>query len=121
MVEVQTMHGAYARIHSGLNVDLPVTCRIGMQDGRVIAGGGLAFGGGRTWLWFFVEPGAKHIAAQALKECRMLLRKAAQLGATEVYTPRDVQYPSSERLCKMAGFEKTDEVLDGQEIWVWRL
>jgi hypothetical protein len=117
MIEVQSVNGSYARQHSGLEIDLPVACKVGLMDGRFIAAGGLAWGGGRCWLWFSVEDGTKGILRQTLKECQYMLRKAAQLGATEVFTPRDANYPTSERLCKLAGFEKTGEVIEGKEIW----
>lgn len=86
----------------------------------MIAIGGLAFGAGRTWLFFHVDNPPRNIVRQALAECRTMLRKARQLGATEVYTPRDTEYDTSERLCRLAGFEKTDEVIDGKEIWVFK-
>lgn len=118
MVKVSSVNGVAARKMSGLNVNLPVIARVGVENDDVIALGGLAWGSGRCWLWFHVMEGApKNIARQALQECRGLFRKAAQLGETEVYTPRDAEYPTSERLLKLAGFEKTDEVIEGQEIW----
>jgi len=123
MVEIVSVSGMAAKALSGLEIDLPVICRLGMIEGKVVAAGGLAFGGGRCWLFFDIEEDCpKHVGLQALRQAKVMLRKAAQLGETEVYTPRNAAYETSERLCKMAGFEKTDEVLAGQEIWVhkWR-
>lgn len=121
MVEVRTVSGNVARAMSGLEIDLPVICRIGIKDDEVIAVGGLAWGHGRCWLFFSVEDGkAKGIVRQALAECETLKRKAIQFGATEIFTPRDANYPTSERLLKLAGFERTDEVVNEFEVWQWR-
>lgn len=121
MVEVVSVGAGIARALSGMDFDMPVYCRIGKDGDRLIATGGLAWGAGRCWLFFSVEEGApSNIVRPALRECAALLRKAAQLGETEVYTPRDAEYATSERLCKLAGFEKTDEVFDGLEIWVFK-
>lgn len=120
MVDVVSVNGSVAKALSGLNIDLPVICRLGMQDGRLIATGGLAWSNGRCWLFFSVEGEPRNIARQALRECDRLLRHAVQLGETEVFTPRDAEYPTSERLCRLAGFEKTDEVIDNFEVWRWR-
>ena len=117
MAEVQSISGLQACQISGLSVSLPVACKVGMIDGRMIAIGGIAWGGGRCWLFFHVDNPPRNILRQALAECRSLLRKAAQFGETEVYTPRDAEYETSERLCRLAGFVKTDEVIDGKEIW----
>lgn len=118
MVEVVSVAGSIARVMSNLDIDLPVICRMGKVDGEIIATGGLAWGGGRCWLFFAVESDkARNITRQALRECQGLFRRAAQLGETEVYTPRDAEFETSERLCRLAGFEKTDEVIDGYEIW----
>jgi hypothetical protein len=121
MVDVQSIGGSVAKRLSGLDIDLPVICRVGVSDDRVIALGGLAFWDGRCWLFFHVDNPPKGIIRQALIECDLLLRKAAQLGETEVRTTRDKRYGSSERLLKIAGFIKTDEVLDGQEVWACRV
>lgn len=117
MIEVQSIAGQLARMMTGLEIDLPVVCRIGKVDDQIIATGGLAWAKGRCWLFFDVQGEPRNIARQALRECQAMFRRAIQLGETEVYTPRDAAYPTSERLCRMAGFEKTDEVLDGKEIW----
>lgn len=116
-VEVQSVPGIVAKELSGLSVDLPVIARVGIKDGEVIALGGLAYGADRCWLWFHVNGEPKNIVRQALQQCETMKRVARQFGATEVYTPRDPAYPSSERLCRLAGFEKTDEISEGQEIW----
>lgn len=118
MVEVISAGAGLARVVSGMDIDLPVYCRIGKDGDKLVAVGGLAWGQGRCWLFFAVEDDApKNIARQALRECAALLRKAVQLGETEVYTPRDAQFASSERLLKLAGFEFTGEIIEGQEIW----
>lgn len=118
MLEVISTSGMAAKALTGLDIDLPVICRIGMEGDKLIATGGLCFGGGRAWIWFHVEnKPTQSIAMQAIRQARTMMRKAAQLGETEVYTLRDATFETSERLCKMAGFEKTDEIVEGLEIW----
>lgn len=121
MLELVAEYGTVPREVFGLDVDLPFAAKAAVIDGKVVARGGLAWGQGRCWLWFSTEPDApKGLGLRALRECALLLRKAVQLGETEVYTPRDADHPTSERLLKLAGFEKTDEVYDGKEIFRWR-
>lgn len=118
MIEIVSSIGAD---HSNtIGEKVPFICKIASDDGRAFATGGLAFWRGTYILFFQVDDPPKNIIRQTLRECKALLSKAVQLGATEVFTPRDPEYPSSERLCRLAGFEKTDEMIDGKEIWRWQ-
>jgi len=121
MMEVISAHGMAAKALSGLEIDAPVVCKLAMVDGKAVAGGGLAWMGNRCWLWFFVEPDMPQgQGRKALRYAAAMLRQAEQLGETEVFTLRDGSYETSERLCALAGFEKTDEIMNGQEVWQWR-
>lgn len=118
MIEVLSVNGIAGKALSGLEIDMPVVMKVGMEDGRMIACGGLGWSGGRCWLWLHVENEAsERIGIKVIREARKMLRKAAQLGEEIVYTPRDSSYETSERLLKMVGFEKTDEVILGSEVW----
>jgi hypothetical protein len=121
MVEVQSVPGTVAAHITGLAIDLPVYARICMEDGELVGAGGLAFGGGRTWLWFTVnDERAKGHGLLAIKEARKLLKRAVQLGATEVWTPQDENYQTSGRLLKLVGFERTEETVADKVLWAWR-
>lgn len=122
MIEIVSIPSQAAGAVANLDIYLPVICRVGIKDGRLVASGGLAWGSGRAWLWFSMEDQtlAKGQGLKALRQCASMLRKAWQLGETEVYATRDDRFETSERLLTMAGFEKTDEMLDGQEVWVVR-
>ncbi|WP_159585916.1 hypothetical protein [Chelativorans xinjiangense] len=105
---------------SGLDIDLPVYAKAAIEDEELIACWGLAWGGGRTWIFFHVEnyrPGHGFVIRREARKC---LRHAVQLGASEVFTPRDMQFSTSEKLCKMLGFEFY-AVEDGTEVWRWQV
>jgi hypothetical protein len=125
VIDIISVPSQAAGAVANLEITMPVVCRIGVKDGRLVASGGLAWGKRpewdhtRCWLWFSMEDMelAKGQGLTALRQCASMLRKAKQLGETEVYATRDDRYDTSERLLKMAGFEKTDEVLENQEVW----
>jgi hypothetical protein len=119
MIQVISVPSPAAGSVSRLDINIPVICRVGLKDGKLVASGGLAFGSGRAWLWFSTDDleMLRGQGLKALRQCAAMLRKAQQLGETEVYATRDERYDTSERLLKMAGFEKTDEMLDNQEVW----
>lgn len=119
MLEIISIPSQAAGAVANLDIYLPVICRVGIKDGKLVASGGLAFGSGRAWLWFSMADVdlAKGQGLKALRQCASMLRKATQLGETEVYATRDDRFETSERLLKLAGFEKTDEMLDNQEVW----
>jgi hypothetical protein len=119
VIEVISVPGLAAGAVANLVIDMPVICRVGIKDGKLVASGGLAFAAGRAWLWYSTEDVelAKGQGLKALRQCASMLRKARQLGEAEVYATRDEKFETSERLLKLAGFEKTDEMLDNQEVW----
>ena len=106
---------------SGLNIDLPATARVAFDGEDLVACWGLAWSQEprRCWLFFAVEnyrPGIGFIIRRETKRC---FRQAVQLGETEVYTVRDVEFPSSIKLMRIFGFENF-AVENGQEVWIWR-
>ena len=86
-------------------VDMPAVALVGI-DGDVFAGsGGLAWGGGRCWVWFSVVNGKPEYARPVLRAMILLKNKARQLGETEIFTIRDPAFETSARLVRLAGFE----------------
>jgi len=104
------------RAVEGLNIDLPVLAFVGIDDDAIVGSGGLAWGGGRCWLWLSVLKSDRSYGVPIMRAMKRLVRKASQLGETQVFTPRDAQFETSERLLKVLGFELA-EIENGQEIW----
>lgn len=101
---------------AGISVDLPTFALAGVDEDGAIAVGGLAWGGGRTWLFFHMMRNEPRYRFKIIACAKRLFRQARQLGETEVYTPRDAQFETSERLLKLLGFEFFAEE-NGIEIW----
>jgi hypothetical protein len=118
MIEIMSVNPKLAPKVCGLNIDMPVVCKVGLVDGQVAASGGLAWGQGRCWIWFVVEGDLpKGHGLAAIHQCRKMVAKAKQLGESAVYAIRDSNYETSERLLTLAGFRKTDEQAEEQEVW----
>lgn len=101
---------------AGINVDLPAFALAGVDDDGVIGLGGLAWGQGRAWLFFDMLRDEPQHRFKIIACAKRLFRHARQLGETELYTPRDAQHGSSERLLKLLGFEFYAEE-NGIEVW----
>lgn len=104
----------------GFDVDLPIFATIGARGEEMIAMGGLTWGGGRCWLWFHTVTPEASGRFKIVSEARRMLRKARQLGETEVYTVRDPEFATSSRLLKLFGFEAY-AIEHGQEVYVCRV
>lgn len=97
---------------------MPAVAVIGLDGETVVGSGGLAWGAGRAWIWFKMTQMRPSYAVPIFRATRTMLRRAVQLGESEVFTPRDAQAPMSEKLLTMLGFEFA-EMQDGVEIWKW--
>lgn len=86
-------------------IDWPAVAYVGIDDGEFVGSGGLAWGSDRCWMWFAVTESKPEYARPVLVWARRLLKKAAQLGETQVYTIRDPKYETSPRLLKLTGFK----------------
>lgn len=101
---------------AGIDVDLPTFAIAGVDEDGAIGLGGLAWGGGRAWLFFHMMRNEPRYRFKVIACAKRLFRQARQLGEAELYTPRDAQFETSERLLKLLGFEFfADE--NGIEIW----
>ena len=105
---------------AGLDVDLPVTARAAIEGEELLAVWGLAWSPGRCWLWLHVERSEPKHAFTVIREAKRMLKRAAQLGETEVYTPRDASRETSANLLKLVGFEFF-AVENGTEVFIWRV
>lgn len=105
----------------GFDVDLPAIAVLGTDNGEVVGSGGLAWGGGKAWIWFKMLASRPSYAVPIVRETQRMLRRAVQLGETEVFTPHDDQQPHSEKLLRMLGFEATEETLRlDRDYVIWR-
>lgn len=120
MLELHRVDGQTVSRSIGLAIDLPVVAMVAAEDGEIIAGWGLAWNGGRCWLWFHTEVIDRRFSYVVLREARKMIARAWQLGETEIYAVRDASYASSLKLMKILGFVPIS--IEGeQEIWrFWR-
>lgn len=101
-----------------VDIDLPAVAVLGMDGDEVVGSGGLAWGGGRCFIWFKMVRKDRRYAPAIVRATKRMLRKAVQLGETEVFTPRDPSEPMSEKLLTILGFTFAGEE-QGQELWKW--
>jgi hypothetical protein len=106
----------------GVDVHLPAVAVIGVDDDQIVGSGGLAWGGGRCWLFFTMPLTKPGYAVPVVREAKRLLRQAVQLGENSVFTPRDDAFPRSAKLLAMLGFEPAETMMirgSNHEIWRW--
>lgn len=101
----------------GLAIDLPVVAMVAMEGETAIAAWGLAWRGGRCWLWLFLEHPKPEYRWTVIREARKMLKRAVQLGNPEVCTERDFEAETSARLLNILGF-KFHDIEKGKEIWL---
>lgn len=86
---------------------------------RTVAIGGLTVGtDGRVWGFIDFKPGYR--LRIIYRYMRKLLNWAAEQGIGEIHVSRDRTLYTSERMLSRAGFSRSDQELEGHEIWVWR-
>lgn len=102
----------------GAAITMPAVAVLGIDNGRVVGSGGLAWGGGRAWIWFKMLQSKPAYALPIVRATRKMLKRAAQLGDGEVFTPRDADEPMSQKLLTMLGFELF-AIERGIEVWKW--
>jgi len=86
-------------------------------DGVRKAMGGLIRDEDRTWGYFDVKG---ILDSETALSVIRALRKGLKAAGETVYVTCDLaQYEQAPRLLKALGFEKTDEVFNGYEVWRW--
>jgi hypothetical protein len=121
MISIHTVDPREIVRAAGLLVDLPVYAKAAVEGETLIAVWGLAWSEvpKRCWIFLHVENPRPGIAFIVKREARKCLRHAVQLGETEVYSPRDVNLPTSTKLMRLLGFEYFAHEND-EEVWRWR-
>jgi hypothetical protein len=102
----------------GAIIDMPAVAVLGVDGDRVVGAGGLAWGGGRAWIWFKMITSKPDYAVPIVRATKTMLKRAVQLGESEVYTPRDAAEPASKKLLEILGFELF-AIEQGIEVWKW--
>jgi len=118
MLEIISVAPTTVEAAEGIRIDMPCVAYVGVDDGEIVGSGGLAWGSGRCWIWLRVLKSRSEYALPLMRKTRSLLNKAVQLGEREVFTPRDAEYESSERLLTVLGFRLHD-IEGGKEVWKW--
>ncbi len=103
---------------TGFDIDKPVFGLAGVDGGEIVGIGGLAWGGGRCWLFFTMLSVSPRYVFPARRGAERLLRTARQLGETQVFTTRDDQFDTSSKLLKAIGFSCV-AMADGREVWLY--
>lgn len=114
-VQLVTVDPRTVEVALDVSIDMPAVAMLGIDDGKIVGTGGLAWGKGRCWIFFTTIDPKPSYGLVALKAFRRLINRARQLGETEIYAVRDPKYATSERLCRLCGFEPF-AVEDGQEV-----
>lgn len=99
-----------------VRIDIPAIAYVATDDGEVVGSGGMAWGSGRCWIWLRVATSRPHYGLAVMHRMKALLAKAWQLGESEVFTPRDADYPTSEKLLTVLGF-RFFAMENGVEVW----
>lgn len=119
MIRIVSADPRTVEVALSVSIDMPTIAVLGWDGEEVVGSGGLAWGGGRAWIWFKMSKSRPEYAAPIVRATKKMLRRAVQLGEREVFTPRDAREPRSEKLLRLLGFEMFGEE-QGEEIWVWR-
>lgn len=110
----QEMHRFYKR-----DVFPQVMGYAARKGSMTVAIGGLAIGeDNRAWAFLDFKPG--HQGGYMYKWWLRFLNELKADGIPEIWASRDRTLHTSERFLTRAGFQLTDEQIEGHEIWVWR-
>lgn len=116
MLEIIQVSPAVVEIAEGIKIDMPALAYIGRVGDEIIGSGGLAWGNGRCWIWLHIAKSDPTYALPIVHKTKALLAKARQFGETEVYTPRDAQFSTSQKLLTVLGF-RLHAIENGIEVW----
>ncbi len=116
MIEIERAQLQSVELAHNAVISYPAMAWQARDDGEPVASWGLTWVEGRCFLFFEMlhsKPGYRWIV---VRQARLALRRAAQVGESEVYTPRDAQHITSERLLRALKFEPYS-VENGIEVW----
>ena len=117
-LQLVPVHPSMVEAVEGVTIDIPAVAYVGVDDGEIVGSYGLAWGRGRCWIWLQMQKQSPAYGLAIFRQAKALIRKAWQLGEREVFTPRDAQYPTSEKLLTKLGF-RMFAIEEGVEVWVY--
>lgn len=93
---------------------------IAARSGRrtVIVGGILLGDDGRHW--GFMDFRAGFATPLMLKHIKRFLADLKAEGAPAIFVAREASFAGSQQLLERCGFTRTDETIDGREVWSWQ-
>jgi hypothetical protein len=84
-----------------------------------VAAGGILIGDdNRVWGFIDLRPCAR--TPLLYRYVKRFLEERKEDGVKEIYVTRDASIETSEEFLKRIGFHKTNEILEGNEVWIWR-
>lgn len=103
------------------NVSYPVIGYSAIEGEKLRAIWALVWVNGRCWLEFTAFDMPRYIARYVVQQARFMLRKAQQVGETEVFCLRDASKVRSAKLLSLVGFELSGMAFgtDTVEVWSW--
>lgn len=116
VLEIRQVQPSDVEMMEGIRIDMPALAYIGVDNGEVVGSGGLAWGVGRCWVFLHINQSRPQYAIPLMRKTRELISKAWQFGERTVFTPRDAQYGTSEKLLKVLGF-KLHAIENEIEVW----
>jgi hypothetical protein len=116
MFEIVQVAPHVIEMAEGIKIDMPALAYIGKDGDQFVGSGGLAWGGGRCWIWLRMDSSKPQYAIPLMRKTKALIDKAHQFGEAAVFTPRDPQFPTSEKLLTVLGF-KLFAIENGVEVW----
>jgi hypothetical protein len=97
----------------------PVIGIAGRRGMITVAAGGLLIGDdSRVWGFIDLHPCAR--TPLLYRYVKRFLQERKEDGVKEIYVTRDASIETSEEFLKRIGFSKTNETLEGNEVWIWR-
>ena len=84
----------------------------------VVVGGVIRGDDGRHWAFMDFRPG--YATPLMMRHIRRFLVELKKEGAPPIYAARDECLSSSRQLLERCGFTRTEETIDGREVWIWQ-
>lgn len=104
MLRIMPADPGLVEVALNIKIDLPAVAYVGHDKGVYVGSGGLAWSGGKCWVWFRTTNPQPRYALRVVRFADVLKRKARQFGETEIYAIREIEFETSGRLMHLAGF-----------------
>jgi hypothetical protein len=100
-------------------MSIPAVGYAGRVGIKTVAAGGIVRGeDGRHWGFIDFLPSGR--TPLIYRYVLRFLSDMREDGVREIYVTRDSTFSTSEAFLTRAGFNKTEEIYEDKEVWVWR-